>query len=79
MQSLNLLPCRFNSNIYSYREILSDYLKSHVLLRLMIDDYVCTPDDILLLDSYLIKYHYRFIEVKKAIEVLEKDVYVFGS
>jgi hypothetical protein len=79
MRLSHILPCKFSSNIYVHRQLLSTYLTNYSSFRLNLASEVCTPDDIQILDNHLIKAHYKFIEIIKSISILENDSFVFGS
>lgn len=70
---------KFSSNIYLFRSNLSDWLSIYVTIRKDFDFSYYNEIDRKELDVLLKKVHYRFIEVKKAIEILEKETYVFGG
>lgn len=77
MQLSQILPCKFSSNIYVQRELLSEYLTNMSAMRYHIGTLVYSPDDIQILDNHLKKAHYKFIDIKKTITTLEKDVFNF--
>lgn len=73
-----LLPAKFNANIYTYRMILSQKLTELVMFRVNCETLDCNKLDIIFCDELLQKTHYKFIEVKKMIEIEEIDNYRFG-
>lgn len=79
MQTLSILPCKFSSNIYVYRQLLSNWLSKFVDARNNLDLYILPPDHITQLDVLLQQHHFKFIEVKNTIELLEMDVETYSN
>ena len=73
------LPSKFNSNIYTHREIISDKLSELVMFRINSETILCTSDDVKQTDYLLQSEHYKFVKVKTMIEISENDNYCYGS
>lgn len=79
MYAISVTPPKFNSNIYVYRSNLSKWLTEYVDIRNNVESYVMQPDNIHQIDKWLKKYHYEFLKIKKNIELIERDIEIFGS
>lgn len=75
----HLLPSKFNSNLYSHRELVSQKLTLLVMFRIRSEDILCTPDDVRYCDILLQTEHYKFKNLISMIETQEKDVYTYGG
>jgi hypothetical protein len=79
MQYITIELPRYSSNLYLHRNNLSNWLSEYVYIRLNIGLFIFSPQILDDLDKSLIKYHYKFENIKITIDILEKDTYVFGN
>lgn len=75
MNLSQILPCKFSSNIYSHREMLSEWLTNFVAVRSQIGTLIYNEVELALLDEYLIKAHYKFEQLIKQIDLMENDLF----
>lgn len=74
-----LLPANFNSNIYVYRQLLSDKLTELVSHRLSLHLFPYPQSYIDELDLLIQSQHSKFKHVIKTIDILECDNFAFGA
>lgn len=74
-----LLPARFDSNMYVYRQKLSEKLTSLVAYRLDLDSIPHNQEYLETLDALIKSTHYKFIDLIKTIDTFEADSFAFGS
>ena len=79
MYTIVITPPKFNSNIYVFRQNISQWLTKFVDVRNNIGTFVMHPDNIHQLDLFLKQYHYRYLEICKTIELLENDVETYNN
>jgi hypothetical protein len=79
MQYITIELPKFSSNIYLRRNHLSNWLSEYVYIRLNIGLFTYSPQILDDLDKSLIKYHYKYENIKITIDILERDTYVFGN
>lgn len=74
-----LLPTRFNSNMYVYRQFLSEHLTELVSYRLKLDTIPHNLEYQLHFDELLQQTHFKFVSIIKTIDLFETDSFAFGS
>lgn len=79
MDTMHLLPAKFDSNIYLHRQSVSDKLDKLIQFRLSIEVNNCKPHDVLYCDILLKQEHEKFIKLGNLISITENSAFRLGG